>query len=97
MSKNASKAFLTFKYGYLTAFFALLAGLFYPFITNRSEDIPDLSGVVSGVIVLFVGLAGAILLYKAGTSQSKNIFLLAGGFLLVGISLYYVYVFTGRI
>jgi len=81
-----------FKYVYLTTFFALLAGFFYPIITNTSFD-----SVIHGVLILFVGLAGGILLYKSATSESKRMMFLGGGFGLIAISLYYILQFTGRI
>lgn len=81
-----------FKYIYLIVFFALLAGFFYPLITNTSFD-----SVISGVLVLFVGLAGGILLYKSATSENKRMIFLGGGFGLIAISLYYIFQFTGRI
>ncbi len=80
-----------FKYIYLVAFFALLAGFFHPLITNTSFD-----SVVIGVIVLFVGLAGGVLLYKAATSESRRAIFLGGGFALMAISLYYIFQLTGR-
>lgn len=91
MNKASSKALTGFKYVYLVAFFALLAGLFHPLITNTSFD-----NVIAGVLVLFVGLAGGVLLYRAATSESKRAIFLAGGFALMGISLYYIFQFTGR-
>ena len=91
MNKASSKALTGFKYVYLVAFFALLAGLFHPLITNSSFD-----NVIAGVLVLFVGLAGGVLLYRAATSESKRAIFLAGGFVLMGISLYYIFQFTGR-
>jgi len=81
-----------FKYVYLVAFFALLAGFFHPIITNTSFD-----SVIGGVLVLFVGLAGGILLYKSATSENKRMIFLGGGFSLISISLYYIFQFTGRI
>ena len=80
-----------FKYIYLIAFFALLAGFFHPLITDTTFD-----GVISGVLILFVGLAGGILLYRAATSENKRGILLAGGFILISISLYYIFQLTGR-
>jgi len=47
--------------------------------------------------VLFVGLAGGILLYKSATSENKRMIFLGGGFGLIAISLYYIFQFTGRI
>ena len=52
--------------------------------------------VIAGVLVLFVGLAGGVLLYRAATSESKRAIFLAGGFALMGISLFYIFQFTGR-
>ena len=89
--KTSSKLLVSFKYVYLIAFFALLAGFFHPLITNTSFD-----GVVIGVLVLFVGLAGGILLYKAATSENKRIIFLGAGFTLMTISLYFIFVLTGR-
>jgi len=81
-----------FKYVYLVAFFALLAGFFHPIITNTNFD-----SVIGGVLVLFVGLAGGVLLYKSATSENKRMLFLGGGFSLISISLYYIFQFTGRI
>ena len=91
MNQTTSKALTGFKYIYLIAFFALLSGLFHPLITNSSFD-----GVISGVLVLFVGLAGGVLLYRAATSESKRVIFLGSGFTLMAISLFYIFQFTGR-
>ena len=92
MNQITSKTLTGFKYIYLVAFFALLAGFFHPLITNTSFDV-----VVFGVLVLFVGLAGGVLLYRAATSESKRAIFLGGGFGLIAISLYYIFQFTGRV
>ncbi len=92
MNKTSSKVLTGFKYIYLVAFFALLAGLFHPLITNTSFD-----GVIIGVMVLFVGLAGGVLLYRATTSENRRGIFLGGGFALMVISLYYIFQLTGRI
>jgi len=85
LNKKSSIVLTGFKYIYLVAFFALLAGLFYPLITNTSFD-----GVIVGVLVLFLGLAGGVLLYRAATSENKRGIFLGGGFTLMTISLYYI-------
>ncbi len=77
---------------YLIIFFALLSGFFHPLITGSSFD-----SVVVGVIVLFVGLAGGVLLYKAATSEKRNWIFLGGGFGLISISLFYIFQLTGRV
>ena len=102
------------KYVYLVLFFAFLSGLFHPFLTGSSFGI-----VIVGILVLFAGLAGGILLYKAvtlekkpgmfvnldddllsykgGSSDNKRGIFLAGGFVLIAISLMYIYQLTGRV
>jgi hypothetical protein len=91
LSKITSKLTTGFKYGYLIAFFALLAGFFYPLITNSS-----FGSVIIGVIILFVGLAGGALLYKAA-NEKRSIMFLSGGFGLITISLFFIFQLTGRI
>jgi len=81
-----------FKYVYLIAFFALLSGFFYPLITNTSFD-----SVVIGVIVLFIGLVGGVLLYKSAISEKRRGIFLGGGFALISISLFYIFQITGRV
>ena len=92
MNKPSSKIIPGFKYVYLVAFFALLSGFFHPLITNTSFD-----GVVVGVIVLFVGLAGGIMLYKAAVSEKRRFVFLGIGFTLISISLFYIFQLTGRV
>ena len=71
------------RYAYLLAFFALLAGIFFPLITYQTSfDI-----VIQGIATLFLGLAGAILLFKAATSDKRRGIFIAIGFALIAISL----------
>jgi len=91
MSKLGSKTLASVKYIYLVIFFALLTGFFHPLITDTSFD-----NVVIGVIILFVGLAGGVLVFKAVTSESKREIFLGGGFALIGISLFFIFQITGR-
>jgi len=91
LNKTTSKILTGFKYVYLIAFFALLSGFFHPLITNTSFD-----SVVIGVIVLFIGLAGGVLLYKSAISEKRREIFLGGGFALVAISLFYIFQITGR-
>ena len=92
MSNISSKVFSSFKYVYLIAFFALLSGVFYPLITNTSFE-----PVISGILILFLGLAGGILLYKATTSETKREIFFGVGLILIGISSYFIFQFTGRV
>jgi len=91
MSKLSTKAITGVKYIYLVVFFALLAGFFHPIITDTSFD-----NVIIGTLVLFIGLAGGVLVYKAATSESKRGIFFGGGFGLIGISLYFVFQMTLR-
>ena len=76
------------RYVYLLAFFALLAGIFFPLITYQiSFDI-----VIQGVVTLFLGLIGAILLFKAATSDERRGLFIAIGFALIAISLALIFV-----
>jgi hypothetical protein len=71
------------RYAYLLAFFALLAGIFVPLITYQTSF--DL--VIQGITTLFLGLAGAILLFKGASSgKGRRIFIVIG-FALITISL----------
>jgi len=91
MSKLGSKTLASVKYIYLVVFFALLAGFFHPLITGISFD-----SVIIGVIILFVGLAGGVLVFKAVTSESRREIFLGGGFAMIGISLFFIFQITGR-
>ena len=91
MSKLNTKVITGAKYIYLIVFFALLAGFFHPIITDTSFD-----NVITGTLVLFIGLAGGVLVYKATTSESKRGIFFGGGFGLIAISLYFVFQMTGR-
>ena len=76
------------RYAYLLAFFVLLAGVFVPLITYQiSFDI-----VIQGVATLFLGLAGAILLFKAATSDKRRGIFIAIGFALIAISLALIFI-----
>ncbi len=91
MSKLNTKAITGVKYIYLVIFFVLLAGFFHPIITDTSFD-----NLITGTLVLFIGLAGGVLVYKATTSESKRGIFFGGGFGLIAISLYFVFQITGR-
>jgi len=76
---------------YLIVFFVLLSGFFHPLITNTSFD-----SVVIGTMVLFVGLAGGVLLYKSAISEKRRELFLGGGFTLIAISLVFIFQIIGR-
>ena len=76
------------RYAYLLAFFALLAGIFFPLITYQTS----FDAVIQGIAALFLGLAGAILLFKAATSDKRRGIFIAIGFALIAISLALIFV-----
>ena len=83
------------RYAYLLAFFALLSGIFVPLIAHQiSFDI-----VIQGIVTLFLGLAGGILLFKAATSDKRRGIFIVIGFALIAISLASIYMIeaAGRI
>ena len=82
---------ISIKYIYLTVFFALLAGFFHPLISDISFDM-----VIIGTAILFVGLAGAILVYKAATSEKRRGIFLSVGFGLLAVSIWYIHDISGR-
>ena len=75
------------RYAYLLAIFALLSGVFFPLIT---PGIP-LDYVILGTATLFLGLVGAILLFKALTSDNRRGIFIVVGFALIAISLALIY------
>jgi len=75
------------RYAYLLAIFALLSGVFFPLIT---PSVPfDL--VIQGTATLFLGLVGAILLFKATASDKRRGIFIAVGFALITIALVLIY------
>jgi uncharacterized protein YhhL (DUF1145 family) len=91
LSKLNSKALTGIKYVYLIVFFALVAGFFHPLINEISFDV-----VIIGVIILFVGLAGGVLVFKSITLENRREIFFFGGFALIAISLFYIFQITGR-
>ena len=75
------------RYAYLLAIFALLSGVFFPLIT---PGIP-FEHVIQGTATLFLGLVGAILLFKALTSDNRRGIFIVVGFALIAISLASIY------
>ena len=75
------------RYAYLLAIFALLSGVFFPLITPGMPY----DYVIQGTAVLFLGLVGGILLFKAITSDNRRGILIVIGFALIAISLVLIY------
>ena len=81
-----SKIISGIKYIYLLAFFALLAGVFHPIITDSPID-----GMIKGILILFVGLGGGILVYKGTTSSKNQLVLVLIGLGFMTISLFLIF------
>jgi len=79
------------RYAYLLAIFALLSGVFFPLIT---PGVPY-DYVIQGTAVLFLGLVGGILLFKATTSDNRQGIFIAIGLALIGISLVLIFQLQG--
>ncbi len=92
MQFSSSKILAGSKYVYLIAFFALLSGMFYPVITHSSWD-----NVISGTLILFVGLAGTVILYRSGTAEKHKRAYLIIGLAITAIALFLVYAAIGRV
>ena len=75
------------RYVYMLAIFALFSGIFFPLIT---PGIPY-DYAIQGTAILFLGLVGGILLFKAATSDNRKGILIAIGFALIAISLTLIY------
>ena len=75
------------RYVYLLAIFTLLTGIFFPLIT---PGVP-FDHVIQGTATLFLGLVGAILIFKATTSDKRRGIFIAVGFALIAISLVLIY------
>jgi len=75
------------RYAYLLAIFVLLPGIFFPIIT---PGIP-FDHFIQGTAILFLGLAGGILLFKATTSDNRRGILIVIGFVLIAICLALIY------
>ena len=91
MKKTVLGALSGIKYVYLLLFFALLAGIFQPFVSEQS-----ILGVIKGMSVLFLGLAGTLLVYKATTSSQRQGIFLISGFGLIIVSLILIYEIAGK-
>ena len=86
-STKTSKLVQIPQYAYLLTIFVLLTGVFFPLIT---PEMP-FDYVIQGTVVLFLGLAGGILLFKATTSDNRRGILIAIGFALISTSLVLIY------
>lgn len=99
VSPRASKLVIVAATVYLVAFFALASGIFNALIEGvaagsqafilPTRSAQTLSEAIVMIFILFIGMGGALLLFRAGqalTRKTQGAFL-ASGFALIGISL----------
>lgn len=77
---------------YITGFFALLSGIFYPVVTQTS-----LADSIRGILILFLGLFGGFVIYRAAFSKKSTTPLLGAGLAILMLTLYLVMDFSGVI
>lgn len=82
MIELGRRSFAAVKYAYITGFFALLSGVFYPLITGT-----PIGPTIVGILVLFLGLIGAYTVYRAAVSAKYTAPLLATGMAIIAITL----------
>lgn len=92
MQFSSNKIIASAKYIYLAVFFALLSGIFYPVITHSAWD-----PVIIGTLVLFLGLAGAVSLYKVGAAEKNRKGYLVAGLAIMAVALFLIYASIGRV
>jgi len=80
----------SFRYVYITAFFFLLSGSFAPIIKQKNYELPFV-----GVIILYIGLLGAIFLYESTQQKAKQTKFLIIGFTLISLSTGGIYMIVG--
>ena len=89
MQEHQKKKLLnSFRYVYLLCFFLLLSGVFSPIITGKGYQ-----DVFTGVMVLFIGLLGAIFTYNGATKN--NFKYLVVGMSLMSVSLVGIFMLSG--
>lgn len=82
---------VTSKYIYLLVFFSLLSGLFYPIVTGHYSD-----KVFTGVLILFIGLTGGLIMYKSSkVDESKKLKYILGGGTIMFVDLFFISAATG--
>ena len=74
------------KYVYIIAITALLSGIFTPLTVGE-----DIEQVVSGMLVIFLGLAGGVLIFLGIKNQKRISFMILIGLGLMSVSLILIY------
>ncbi len=79
------------KYVYIVAAAALVSGIFTPFTINA-----DITIIIYGMLTIFLGLAGGILIFLATKYQKFRSIMVCGGLVMMIVSLILIYELSGR-
>lgn len=82
MAELSSRALLLVRLAYLGGFFALLSGVFYPFVADA-----PIVDTISGIIILGIGLVGGMLVYKGAVAEKSPRSFIISGLAIIAISL----------
>lgn len=97
MLSTTSKVAWIVTAAYLTLFFALASGMINAIVEGRSiqgfilptRSVQTIGETVVVILILFIGMAGALMLYQAGRSANPKVqqALVISGFGVIGIAL----------
>ena len=74
------------KYAYIIAAVALLSGIFTPLTLGI-----EIENVIFGMLSIFLGLGGGIVIYLGAISQKSSMLKIFGGLAMIAISLILIY------
>ena len=77
------------KYVYIVAAAALLSGIFTPFTIDVEPQ-----NVIFGILILFIGVGGGVLIFKGATSEKTSTILVCTGLSFITISLVLIFQFV---
>jgi len=79
------------KYVYIVIVAALLSGIFTPLTLGI-----EIENVIFGMLSIFLGLAGGIIIFLAMKSQKMTLLLVSGGLAMIIASLFLIHELAGR-
>ena len=77
------------KYVYIIVAAALLSGIFTPFTIDVEPQ-----NVIFGILILFIGVGGGVLIFKGATSEKTSTILVCTGLSFITISLVLIFQFV---
>ena len=79
------------KYVYILVTAALLAGIFTPLTLGVENE-----EVIQGIVVIFLGLGGGVLIILGIKNQKYTTITVCGGFVMIFVTLILIYELSGR-